>query len=159
MIGKQGHGDYLCGIYALANAILDDVYPEKRGGKARAAFRLLIQSVETLGFLDARHLLHGFDAFELIEVFNLTASNQKIAKLAVHVADFAGGDIQKVTSKVFDKIFLDGGKIVWWNPVSDHWVLVIKRDGSCIDSWPEISEDSINLKKGPAVVIIPRAVD
>jgi len=133
MTAMQGTCDYLCGLYSLVNDLaaytLDG--PE---GPERTAFEMLVRSAGELGYIDANHLLYGFEAYELIAIFNLTADNHRIPRRAVHLADFVEGNCQRVSRSEVSRVFGLGGSIIWYKSKENHWVLVANDTGEWVDS-------------------------
>lgn len=136
MTAQQGTCDYLCGLYSLVNDLSAYCVAGSEGSN-RTAFTLLIRSAEELGYLDAQHLLHGYEAYELVEIYNRTAENHRIPRRAVHLADFVDGDCTKVTSKEVAEAFRRRGSIIWYASDENHWVLVKDKGRKVIDSLRE----------------------
>jgi hypothetical protein len=154
---KQGHGDSLCGIYALLNAIctLNEVTDENYE-KQRYIFRCLILAADRLGFVDAHHLLIGFEDFELVEVFNLYAKRCGVAFSAETLGSFVTRT-QVAALKAANLAFKEGALVIAYAPVEDHWVLRTNNE-KIVDSWPTplVSAGS-KLAKDQGVVISPIA--
>ncbi len=155
---KQGHGDSLCGIYALLNAICviqevnDPQYEEHR-----FIFRCLVLAADKLGFVDAHHLLIGFEDFELVEVFNLYAKRRNLAFHAETLEKYSS-DLGCEPSKAVDLVVDGGDLVVTYAPTADHWVLRTKLNvPKIVDSWPTplVSERS-KFAKDHGVVISAR---
>jgi len=126
-------------------------------GAERTAFQMLIRSADELGYFDANHLLNGFEAYELVEIYNLTTEHHRIPRRALNLADFAGGDCRKVSGGEVLQVLELGGSLVWYKSKENHWVLVTDASGEWIDSLGDDharSIKAINLKKPEICVAI-----
>jgi len=132
---KQGYGDSLCGIYSLLNAIChfenvarDDV------AQQRELFAILMMASERLGYLDYHHVVVGFEAFELVEVFNWVAQRFGYNLEAVDLRRFSSGFRGGLPAAINDALG-ENYVAVTHDAQTDHWVAITK-DRVPLDSWP-----------------------
>lgn len=119
---KQGHSDGFCGIYSLANFLV-----QKGELDTDQAFKVLIEIAERKRLLTAWKILDGYWDYELVEIFNFYAENW--------LSDYRAGLLGKLDNKtqggiaLVRKIIGAGGAAVIGRQNDSHWVLAIEEVG------------------------------
>jgi len=136
-VEKQGDPDGLCGIYCLINHMRDwgleeeDKNGEIKKTNGQEALRYLLQAASTLGFLDSRRLVDGFEDFEIIQIFNRVAEWRRLDVRAVHLEEvgrkIGSDDLLETCKWVFDQ---GQGEVVLCENGGGHWVLAIASERS-----------------------------
>lgn len=134
IVAKQGHGDSLCGIYSLVNAL---AHFEGRAGQSfdrqREIFRQLALAADRLQMLDYHHLSVGFEAFELIALLDFVAEKFGHLVTSQLLESVTSGDFNH--AKVIKQALEDGDAAVVYDHQNDHWVALVCEDEP-LDSWP-----------------------
>lgn len=132
---KQGYGDSLCGVYSLLNAICHfEAVPKDDVLRQREIFSQLIMAADRLGYLDHQHVVVGFEAFELIEIFNWVAERFGYELQAVNLCRLSSASGTNLTSAVSKELKKKNVAITYDN-TADHWVAITENPAP-LDSWP-----------------------
>ena len=158
LVAKQGHGDSLCGIYALLNVIahFEGKFASKNE-RHREIFQHLMLASERCGYLDYHHIVCGYEAFELIEIANFLAEKFGYAIEAILLENQTSKRISH--RKVIAKAIEDKKAVIVWHRKPNHWIAVVE-DGEVLDSWPDNnlvdSKDATKSDYGLIITHIPR---
>jgi hypothetical protein len=118
-IAKQGSADGLCGVYCLINFLHARAEVEQR-----EAFRYVFEAAEQCNLLNAHFLHDGFEARNLITIFNQVANNLRLKFFATHLADVAVALKKGKFAKIARTVTGDGGEIIMSVASGRHWVLL-----------------------------------
>lgn len=159
-ITRQSSFDGLCGIYCLVNAIRN--WERFNGPTDRDALRYLLEAAERLGIFSVHRVMGGFEAHDLVDVFNEFARAHRYPAKA-HLLNALADGLPKWSFKVQAKrLFEHGGQIVTSVDEGDHWVLSYGYDSDQLkilveDPAPDKSKDAITGSRvvSDGVVLLP----
>jgi hypothetical protein len=122
---KQGSCDGLCGIYGLINALRnwrDHEYDDDE------CIRYLLEAAERLGLLTAHRIIGGFEAHEMIDIFNEFVRAHRFPARAFHIGVMAVSLNKWSFLCQAKRVFEHGGCMVVPVDKGKHWVLAYAHD-------------------------------
>lgn len=121
-IVRQSSFDGLCGIYCLVNTVRN--WHRFNGPTDPDTLRYLLEAVERLGIFSVHRVMGGFEAHELVDIFNEFARAHGYPAKAQLLNTLADELPAKRSSTVDAKpIFEQGGQIIASVDNGRHWVL------------------------------------
>lgn len=160
-VARQGTNDGLCGIYCLINAVRND--DRLRGSSREDLLRYLLEAATRLNNLTAAKISGGYEAHELVDIFNVFAASfdlslcaQLLATLRRSLPDLS---LPAISNHVFDR----NGHMVIHTKDHEHWFLAYAYDSNTNqylveDSSSDYQKTAISLRRALSLglAILPK---
>ena len=125
-IAKQGPMDGLCGFFCLVNAIRH--WERLNGPDDTDSFRYLLEAADRLRLIKVSKLTGGFEAHELVDVFNEFARAHRYPAKAILLQAMIEALPNWSFTVQSKRIFEQDGQIVTSVDGGKHWVLAYEYD-------------------------------
>jgi hypothetical protein len=169
LIEKQGSGDGLCGIYAIANYIKNDTRFQEPD-ELWPPFWYLLEAMQAEGLLQPHYIWSGLETYHLKAVLDRVCLRLNLPFVSCSIAEalkrLNRRHFVDLTSDLFEQ---NGGAIVGFEEGQQHWVLAYDKskqlifvDDSAADGRKQITinqacslsnDGLLILKKGSALAV------
>jgi hypothetical protein len=163
-VAKQAKFDGLCGIYCLVNAVRN--WGEHSVGENdKDTLRYMLEASDRLRLFTVSRVTGGFEAHELIDIFNEYCRSHRFPAKAIHLSAMAEALDKWKFAVQAKRVFEQHGQIVLPVEDNEHWVLAYDHDfekpGLKIDdSYPGRKQNWLDYKMLyndglPGVILLP----
>ena len=126
-VAKQARFDGLCSIYCLVNAVRN--WGESSfGPDDNDSLRYFLEAADRLRLFTVHRVMGGFEAHEIIDIFNEFARAHRFPGKAVHLSAMAEALERWSFSVQVKRVFEQHGQIIVPVDEGDHWVLAYDHD-------------------------------